>query len=58
MKVEIIGKNYKATLSHEDIRKIVSCVHFYGDFYEYTFVGEIEDLSAEMNKEQALLVTQ
>lgn len=28
MKVEIIGNNYKATLSHEDIRKIVSCVHF------------------------------
>lgn len=41
MTLEVIGNEYKAILSHEDIKKIVSCVHFYGDFYQYTFVGKI-----------------
>lgn len=43
MKLEIIGNEYKAILSHEDLKKIVSCVHFYGDFYQYTIVGEIDN---------------
>lgn len=51
MKVEIIGKDYKVTLSHEDIRKIVNCVRMYGDFYYYTFIGQIEDLSDETTKD-------
>lgn len=50
MTVEVIGKDYKATLSHEDIRKIVNCVHMYGDFYYYTFIGEIEDLNDKIKK--------
>lgn len=56
MRVEVIGKNYKATLSHEDIRKIVDCIRMYGDFYYYTFLGEIEDLNDE-NKEMRLEMT-
>lgn len=47
MKVEIIRKNYKATLSHEDIRNIVNCVRMYGDFIIIHFLGEIEDLNEE-----------
>lgn len=42
MKLEIIGNEYKATLSHKDLKKIVNCVHFYGDFYYYQFVGKID----------------
>lgn len=43
MTLEVIGNEYKAILSHEDLKKIVSCLHFYGDFYEYTFVGKIDE---------------
>ena len=42
MTLEVIGNEYKAVLSHEDLKKIVSCVHFYGDFNQYTFVGKID----------------